>query len=1006
MAIRDRLPRALPLLCSLFALGAIFAGGSSAQPSGDGAKISDDLETRLAGSASSDRVAVIVTLKADATAARVNALEGEVGALGSVERFSIIDGLAATVTKAQVEELSSLPIVESVEENSVVQAFNDSAQSSFGVTKARVDVPAADGGDGLTAYSPADLVAAVIDTGIDPAHLDLDDGKVLAFADCMANPCTTPAPFDDNGHGTHVAGTIAGDGEALSQYKGVAPGAALVGVKVLNAAGQGTDAGVIRGVEWAVGNKALYGIEALNLSLGDDGCSNGLDSLSVAVNNAVAARLVVAVSAGNDGPDACTIASPAAAANAITVGAMADLGQNGFHQAYFSGRGPTLDGRIKPDISAPGVGITSAKAGTTADYRTLNGTSMSSPFVAGVALLMLDVSPDLTPAQVKTHITSTAVDWGTAGADNEYGAGRLDAYAAIALAGAAITTPPVVPTHLLRQGTLSGTGAYVDYPLTVTSASTPIAATLVTSNHSSSRDFDLLLLDASNNTVASSLTSRRQDQLGYVPSAPGTYTLRVESYAGSGDYTLDLSAKIEPEAPLSTSVPTLTGTVREAEVINASTGNWTNNPNAYGYQWSRCSSAGSACVNIAGATGALTYLLASADVGFRIRVTITATNVLGWTASASSAARLVAPLPPTSIVSPTVAGTTQQGQTLTANNGTWTNSPTGYTYQWWRCNSAGGGCSTIGGATGQTHLLTTADVGGTLAVAVTASNLGGSASMTSVPSGVVTAAPAAAAAADTGGGGSGGGGTGGGGGGGGGGTDLELTGGPDRAMAAVGETFLYLFTVQVKNYAVTSGASDIVLTAQLPAEVQLLTTKVNRGPGCTGTTTVTCRLDFLSGPLTAIAELTVRVTASGPLAGSASVKGLEPDPDATNDTVSTLVNAAVPAPTQTAVRPTAPPIAAAAPKQAGTNAANTLTGTAGPDVLRGLGGDDRLFGGRGNDRLDGGRGKDVLSGGAGDDTILARDKTRDVISCGSGRDLVTADRIDVVARDCETVRRR
>src|SRR3989338_9856011 len=176
------------------------------------------------------------------------------------------------------------------------------------------------------------------------------------------------------------------------------------------------------------------------MSIGSAGSSDGTDSTSLIVDSAVDAGLVGTVAAGNEGPKKYTIGSPAAAAKAITVGAMADvdpgvatagLPAKGFYQAYFSSRGPTADGRIKPDISAPGVKITAAKAGTTNGYIEYNGTSMSSPFVAGLAGLMLQASSTLTPTEIKTKIMNTAIDWDGAGADIDYGAGRLDGYEAI-----------------------------------------------------------------------------------------------------------------------------------------------------------------------------------------------------------------------------------------------------------------------------------------------------------------------------------------------------------------------------------------------------------------------------------------------------------------------------------------------------------------------------------------------------------------------------------------------
>jgi serine protease AprX len=530
----------------------------------DGDKVFDDLEARLAGMADDASLSVIVTLELPATTDRVRGLANTVGAFGLTHRFEIVQGFAATLTKAQALALARVPLVSHVEENSVVRVLNDSAQASFGVTTARVDAGVDGDGDGnAVVYSKNDLVAAVIDTGIDAAHQDLDEGKVLAFANCIGS-CVLAAPFDDHGHGTHVAATIAGEGDARADrlYKGAAPAGALVGVKVLDAAGNGSMADVTAGIDWVVANKVNYGIEAINLSLGTTGCSNGTDATSLAVNNAHNQGIVVGVAAGNSGPGPCTIGSPGAAANGLTVGAMADMGVNGFKQAYFSSRGKTADGRLKPDVSAPGVSITSAAAGTTNGYVVFSGTSMATPFTVGVALLMRDANPALTPQQVKTTITSTAVDWarggdnktaGTTGQDIDYGWGRLDGYAAIEAAkGTDIGTPPPGPTHVLREGTLSGTGLMVDYPLSVTDTQFPIAATLIMSSlnagTATTPNFNLYLLNPSGNQVAFATTNRRQDELGYKPTVTGTYTLRVQSAAGSGPYFIDISAGLGADA--------------------------------------------------------------------------------------------------------------------------------------------------------------------------------------------------------------------------------------------------------------------------------------------------------------------------------------------------------------------------------------------------------------------------------------------------------------------------
>src|SRR3712207_4076251 len=195
-----------------------------------------------------------------------------VGGFAVGKRIGLIDGFSATVSKAEAHALARAPEVRTVEENSIVRALNDGAQASLGVTKARVEAPRLDGdGDGnASAYSGGDLVAAVIDTGIDAGHADLDEGKVIAFKD-FVNGRT--AVYDDEGHGTHVAATIAGDGDgrADGSQRGVAPAAGLVGVKVLAADGSGTTANVVAAIEWVVQNKDLYGIEAINLSLGEEG---------------------------------------------------------------------------------------------------------------------------------------------------------------------------------------------------------------------------------------------------------------------------------------------------------------------------------------------------------------------------------------------------------------------------------------------------------------------------------------------------------------------------------------------------------------------------------------------------------------------------------------------------------------------------------------------------------------------------------------------------------------
>ena len=602
---------------------------------GDRDGLFDDLEARLAKLSIADTVDVLVETSAPASAARVAALERHVGGFSTKRRFALAHGFAATLTREQAAALAAQPDVDHVELDATVHAFDDTGAASFGVTKARLDAPGLDGNtDGNPdAYSPGDMVAAVVDSGIDVTHVDLDQGKVIGFAD-FVNGRT--APYDDNGHGTHVAATLAGDGDARPDhaYRGVAPGAALVGVKVLGSNGIGSEDAVIAGLEWVVANRSAYGIDVVNVSLGSDGCSDGTDLVSQAVDAAVAAGLVVVVAAGNEGPAPCTIGSPGAARSALTVGAMADLRHGGFALASFSSRGPTADGRVKPDVVGPGVGVISAAARTTNEYTPMNGTSSASPFVAGVALLMRQANPSLTPAQVKTTIASTAIDWGASGADPEFGAGRLDAYAALKAAGAALATGPDVPEHTLRTGTLAGPGSVSESALEVTDVRFPIAATLtipsLASASGSSPNFDVYLYGPDGSPLGSGATSGRQELLAFQPEATGTYVVRVVSAAGSGPFVLDISAGTGSSGQTVPGAPVLSTAVGGyASVTLSWSAPFSGNLPLTGYRVYRSPASGGSEALIASIGAVPTFTDTKAANGSSYRYRVSAVNALG-----------------------------------------------------------------------------------------------------------------------------------------------------------------------------------------------------------------------------------------------------------------------------------------------------------------------------------------------------------------------------------------
>ena len=299
------------------------------------------------------------------------------------------------------------------------------------------------------------IAVAVIDSGI-YAHRDLAGRIVAAIDFTSASPTVSATPLGDpGGHGTHVAGLIAGDGTASDgAYTGVAPGANLVDVRVINASGASNVSTVLAGLQWVLSNRARYNIRVANLSLGTpEQTSYTLSPLSAAVEVLQYAGVSVVVSAGNSGPGAGTITAPGDDPFVITVGAADDNRTSTLADdsvAAFSSAGPTrYDSLAKPDIVAPGRRMVSlrspgsaldallpdrqvtASGSPTAEYFTLSGTSMAAPMVAGAVALLLERDPTLTPREVKQRLLSTAAPL-SFGSRYTRGAGLLDTLAAVA----------------------------------------------------------------------------------------------------------------------------------------------------------------------------------------------------------------------------------------------------------------------------------------------------------------------------------------------------------------------------------------------------------------------------------------------------------------------------------------------------------------------------------------------------------------------------------------------
>ncbi|WP_166658726.1 S8 family serine peptidase [Kribbella sp. VKM Ac-2571] len=273
-------------------------------------------------------------------------------------------------------------------------------------------------------YDGSGVKVAVLDTGADDTHPDLA-GQVTASASFVPGQGVR----DHNGHGTHVASILAGTGHGSGgKYTGVAPGAALAIGKILDDDGAGLSSWMIDGMEWAATTEHA---DVVNLSLGS-GPSDGTDPASLAVDRLTEQTgALFVVAAGNGGPGASTVGAPGVADAALTVGAV----DKADRLADFSSRGPRTDSAMKPDITAPGLGIVAARAagtnlGTPVDarYTSLSGTSMATPHVAGAAALLIQRHPDWKPAALKAALMSTAKDDGYSA--DEQGAGRVDVAAA------------------------------------------------------------------------------------------------------------------------------------------------------------------------------------------------------------------------------------------------------------------------------------------------------------------------------------------------------------------------------------------------------------------------------------------------------------------------------------------------------------------------------------------------------------------------------------------------
>ncbi|MCL7474415.1 MAG: S8 family serine peptidase [ANME-2 cluster archaeon] len=352
------------------------------------------------------------------------------GKVNEVESLWIMNAIGLEATPDVIEELARRNDVEQVIPDFEMHVLDDSEIMG---DVSMLAVPAAWGVEKINAplvwgleYTGAGINVSILDTGIYAAHIDLDDlddnastndPKVIKWKDYVNGLL---APYDDHGHGTHVAGTVAGTGAGGTQT-GVAPGSHLFGVKVISAGNVGYYSDIIAGVQWSIDN----GADIVSMSFGGPHDS----SMTIMVNNAIAFGVVPVIAAGNNGNSSNSINCPGDEENATTVGA-SDSSDNIYS---LSSRGPVtgINGSYtKPDVVAPGVGIISTSI--SGGYTSMSGTSMATPHVSGAVALILQANPGVTSLQVRQLLEDTSIDISPVGKDNTTGSGRIDVLEAIA----------------------------------------------------------------------------------------------------------------------------------------------------------------------------------------------------------------------------------------------------------------------------------------------------------------------------------------------------------------------------------------------------------------------------------------------------------------------------------------------------------------------------------------------------------------------------------------------